>query len=227
MGKDWQKFLSLPKQPISLSTDAIPDNQPVRTDMQFNQTCTQYKCDIYSHVRITFSAILYTHITPAWTFLYQHRCPSWHYIETMHNQVGTKTVIMIFTATYVQLMVPMANTHTHTHIHVTPTLCTDYKQPLLQLLQPFNSLFSRTTWVSRYQEGKTNLDFTAARDSEWQWHQLGHMQVCTSLQTDNHASTPPICFLAGCPSCRPTNSVKALKAQTTEGTNNHYTKHNT
>jgi len=145
----------------------------------------------------------------------------------MHNQVGTKTVIMIFTATYVQLMVPMANTHTHTHIHVTPTLCTDYKQPLLQLLQPFNSLFSRTTWVSRYQEGKTNLDFTAARDSEWQWHQLGHMQVCTSLQTDNHASTPPICFLAGCPSCRPTNSVKALKAQTTEGTNNHYTKHNT
>jgi len=25
---------------------------------------------------------------------------------------------------------------------------------------------------------KTNLDFTEARDSEWQWHQLGHMQVC-------------------------------------------------
>jgi len=40
------------------------------------------------------------------------------------------------------------------------------------------------------------------------------MQVCTSLQTDNHASTPPLCFLqAGCPSCRPTNSVKALKAK--------------
>ena len=33
---------------------------------------------------------------------------------------------------------------------------------------------------------KPNLDFTEARDSEWQWHQLGHMQVCTSLQTDNH-----------------------------------------
>ena len=45
----------------------------------------------------------------------------------------------------------------------------------LQLLQPFNGLFSRTTWVSRYQKGKTNLDFTGARDSEWQWHQLGHM----------------------------------------------------
>jgi len=67
--------------------------------------------------------------------------------------------------------------------------------------------------VSRYQKGKANLDFTEARDSEWQWHALSHMQLYTSLQTDNHASTPPLSFLqAGCPSCRPTNSVKALKA---------------
>jgi len=35
------------------------------------------------------------------------------------------------------------------------------------------------------------------QDSEWQWHQLGHMQDCTSLQTDNHASTPPLKFFAG------------------------------
>jgi len=42
----------------------------------------------------------------------------------------------------------------------------------------------------------------------------GHMQICTSLQTDNHASTSPLSFLqAGCPSCHPTNSVKALKAK--------------
>ena len=47
----------------------------------------------------------------------------------------------------------LCNTHTHT----------------------FNGPFSRTTQVSRYQKGKTNLDFTEARDSEWQWHQLGHM----------------------------------------------------
>jgi len=84
--------------------------------------------------------------------------------------------------------------HTHTHTHT------------------FNGPLSGTTQVSRYQKGKTNLDFTGARDTEWQWHQLGHMQVCTSLRTDNH-STPPLCFLqAGCPSCRPTNSVNALKA---------------
>ena len=54
---------------------------------------------------------------------------------------------------------------------------------------PFNGPLSGTTRVSRYQKGKTNLDFTGARDSEWQWPQLGHVQVYTSLQTDNHAST--------------------------------------
>jgi len=43
----------------------------------------------------------------------------------------------------------------------------------------FNGPFSGTTHVSRYQKGKINLDFTEAKDSEWQWHQLGHMQVCT------------------------------------------------
>ena len=73
--------------------------------------------------------------------------------------------------------------------------------------------FFRTTRVSRYQKGKTNLDFTEPRDSEWQWHQLDYMQVCTSLQADNNVSTPPLSFLqAGCPSCCPTNSVKAMKA---------------
>ena len=63
---------------------------------------------------------------------------------------------------------------------------------------PFNGRLSRTTRVSQYQKGKTNLDFTEARDSEWQWHQLGRVQVCTSLQTDNHASTPPLIFTARC-----------------------------
>jgi len=60
---------------------------------------------------------------------------------------------------------------------------------------PFNGPFSGTTQVSRYQKGKTNLDFTEARDSEWQWLQLSHVQVCTLLQTDNNASTPPLSFL--------------------------------
>jgi len=45
----------------------------------------------------------------------------------------------------------------------------------------FNGRLSGTTRVSRYKKGKTNLDFTDARDGEWQWHQLDHKQVCTSL----------------------------------------------
>jgi len=53
------------------------------------------------------------------------------------------------------------------------------------------------TQVSHYQKGETNLDFTETRDSEWQWHQLGHMQVCTSHQTDNNASTSPLSFFTG------------------------------
>ena len=88
-----------------------------------------------------------------------------------------------------------------------------------QLLQqrsthtPFNSPLSRTTRVSWYQKGKTNLDFTEARDSEWQWHQLGHMQVCTLLHTDNHASTPPLPFFTGRMPFLPPNQQR----QTTEG----------
>jgi len=75
---------------------------------------------------------------------------------------------------------------------------------------PFNGPLSGTTGVSEYQKDKTNLNFTEGRDCEWQWHQLDHVQVCILLQTDNHASTPPLSFLqAGCPSCHPSNSVKA------------------
>ena len=77
---------------------------------------------------------------------------------------------------------------------------------------PFNGPFSGTTRMSQYQKGKTNLDFTEARDSEWQWHQLGRMQVCILLQSDNHATPHHSVFTGRMPACRPTNSVKALKA---------------
>jgi len=73
------------------------------------------------------------------------------------------------------------------------------------LLHPFNGLLSRTTWVSRYQKGKTCLDLNEAKDDgvlEWQWHQLDHMQtICTLLQTDNHTNAPSVNFLqSGCSS---------------------------
>ena len=71
--------------------------------------------------------------------------------------------------------------------------------------------------MSRYQKGKTNLDFTEARDSEWQrisW------AICKFAPLSRQITTPAphhsvfTILQAGCPSCRPTNSVKALKAYT-------------
>jgi len=67
--------------------------------------------------------------------------------------------------------------------------------------------------VNRYQKGNTNLDFTEARDSEWQWHQLGRMQVCSSLQADNHTNTSPLKFFTGRMPFLPPNQQR----QSTEG----------
>jgi len=74
--------------------------------------------------------------------------------------------------------------------------------------------FNRTTWVGPHQKGKPFWILLEQEMMGWQWHQLDHMQIiCTLLQTDSHATTSPLSFLqAGCPSCHPTNSVKALKA---------------
>ena len=52
---------------------------------------------------------------------------------------------------------------------------------------PFNGPFCGTTQVRRYQKGKTNLDFTGARDSEWQWHQLG---MCKSAPRSRQITMP-------------------------------------
>ena len=88
-----------------------------------------------------------------------------------------------------------AYVHTHTHTHT------------------FNGPLSGTTRVSQYQKGKTNLDFSEERDSEWQWHRLDHMQVCTSLQTDNHANTSLLSFFTGRMPFLPPNQQR----QSTEG----------
>ena len=88
-----------------------------------------------------------------------------------------------------------ACTHTHTHTHT------------------FNGPFSGTTRVSWYQKGKTNLDFTAARDSEWQWHRWA---VCKSAPRSRQITMPAphhsVYLQARCPSCHPTD-----KRQSTEG----------
>jgi len=69
--------------------------------------------------------------------------------------------------------------------------------------------FFGTTWVSRHWKDKQFWILMKQQMMD----QLDCIQIiCTSLQTDNHASTSPLSFLqTGCPSCRPTNSIKALK----------------
>jgi len=52
---------------------------------------------------------------------------------------------------------------------------------------PVSRFFSGTAQVSRYRKGKTNLDFTEARDSEWQWHQLA---ICKSAPSSRQITTP-------------------------------------
>jgi len=60
---------------------------------------------------------------------------------------------------------------------------------------------------------QSNLDVTEARDSGWQWHQLDHMQICTSLQTDNHTSTNHSVFTGQMALLPLINSINALKVQ--------------
>ena len=64
------------------------------------------------------------------------------------------------------------------------------------VLHPFNGLFSRKTWISRYHKGKTSLDLYDSRDDGvlgWWWHQVDHMQtICTSLQADKHTNTSSV-----------------------------------
>jgi len=77
------------------------------------------------------------------------------------------------------------------------------------LLHPFNGLFSRTTWVSWHQKGKPFWILLQQEMTGWQWHELDHMQIiCTSLQTDSHASTSPLSFyrLDILPATQPTAS---------------------
>ena len=90
------------------------------------------------------------------------------------------------------------HTRTHTHAHL------------------FNGPLSGTIWVRRYQTGKTNLNFTEARDSEPQWHQLECWTICKSAHHPRQITTPATnhSVFTGRMRFLPhnqTNSIKALK----------------
>jgi len=161
-----------------------------------------------SHTDQTDAAISYTDSSPSISSLtpsntsksyYKYYCsgvwlinasmywPVSHYRHSEARKSVTSLRLVVDMLLW-QLILTLTHTHTYTH--------------------PFYGPFSRTTQVSRYQKGKTNLDFTEARDSEWQWRRLGHMQVCALLQTDNHTSTSPLWFYKpdALPAAQPTAS---------------------
>ena len=75
------------------------------------------------------------------------------------------------------------------------------------------AFFSGTTHVSRYQKGKNQSGFYW---SKRQWVAVASAGPYASLHLapDRQPHQHPITLFlqAGCPSCRPTNSIKALKA---------------
>jgi len=81
---------------------------------------------------------------------------------------------------------------------------------------PFNGPFSGTTRVSRYQKGKPIwilLEQETVSGSGISW--AVYKSTPRSRQITTPAPHHSVFLQAGCPSCHPTNSVKALKAQLT------------
>jgi len=102
-----------------------------------------------------------------------------------------------------------AQQHYFSHLTASNHFCLTPVLLLLLLLHLFNDLFSRTTWVSRHQKDKPFWSLLEQDMMGLQWHQLDHMQIiCTSLQTDNHASTSPLGFYRtdALPAAQPTAS---------------------
>ena len=151
---------------------------------QGNQVAYEETCDHWAKVTSPYLYVAFVHVyCYAWTTSIRGQGSSWKsHWEWQEREINGEGMSMVWPTLWSRT----AKEHTHTHT-------------------PVSQLFVR---VSRYQKGKTSLDFTEPRDSEWQWHQLGHMQVCISLQTDSHTSTPPLSFYRpdALPAAQPTAS---------------------
>jgi len=66
-------------------------------------------------------------------------------------------------------------------------------------------------------KGKTNLDFTEARDSEWQWHQLG---ICKPAPHSRQITKPApqhSVFTGRMPFLPPNQQRQSTEGNCTEG----------
>ena len=138
------------------------------------------------HIGCSGSCVICNDITALYP-----RQPGWFSTRKRHSLTNPRSLRVLYNIFnyFVSLTVP-ATVHTHTHTHL--------------LFTALWILSGITGWAGT----RTNLDFTEARDSEWQWHQLGHMQIYTLPQTDSHASTPPPSFYRphALPAAQPTAS---------------------
>jgi len=100
--------------------------------------------------------------------------PIWDFLDTMLCMLWSRSLLKLITChTFWSLYTIIKHTHTH-------------------LTALFPGLpRSAGEQVSRYQKGKTNLDFSEARDSKWQWHQLGYMRLhlAPDRQPHQHPTT--------------------------------------
>jgi len=87
---------------------------------------------------------------------------------------------------------------------------TDQLRLLLPLLHPFNNLFSKTTWVSRYQKGKTSLDLNKARgDGVWGCSGISWTICKQSAPRSRQITTPtPHDFLTPNQQCQSTEGTQ-------------------
>ena len=132
------------------------------------------------------------------TFSRRERRRRWNW-ATRRDMAPVSTVLALLHSVVInRFLIKLFNTrNTHVHTHLT-------------------ALYSGTTQVSRYQKGKTIwilLKQETVSGSGISW------AICKSAPRSRQITTPAphhSGFLqAGCTSCRPTNSVKALKAQAT------------
>jgi len=81
-------------------------------------------------------------------------------------------------------------------------------------LHPFNSLFSRTTWVRRYEKDKTSLDLSEARDAVLGCHGINWTmckQSASSSSPDRQPHQHNFYRLRALPDAQPTMSKYCIR----------------
>jgi len=152
-------------------------------------------------LRMTWRTILLTVLLVQLSLLCVFNCQFFMFCNFLISGIILfSSNICIYRMFCIVLALPSWRINTHTH--------------------PFNGPFSGTTEVNRYQKGKINLDFFLKQEtvsgSGISW------DICKSAPRSRQITTPAphrsVFLQTGCPSCRPTNSVEALKAACGEWT---------